>query len=228
MDDKEFFNDLARKRGVYKVYPDREYFRIFTASGIPAEAKGLKVLDAGCGSGAFSGCLADMGFSVTGLDISDEMIRLARATTKNASFFVGDIFRAPLSESSFDIVFCGGVLHHFPGRLRECALEFRRVLKPGGRVYFFEPYAFSLNSLLWYRMLSMERTPGEAALDPENVRKKFKEAGFEKMSWVRVDGIEHLHTMKASFKDRSVAALRGLVSRYLIPNTYFAGRMERS
>ncbi len=227
MDDKEFFNELAKKRGLYKVYPDREYARIFAASGIPTEAKGLRVLDAGCGSGAFSGSLADMGFSVTGLDVSDEMIVLARATVKNAGFFVGDILRTPFPENSFDIVFCGGVLHHFPGRLRECALEFRRVLKPGGRVYFFEPYAFSLNSLLWYKLFSMDRTPGEAALDPDQVRKTFGTAGFGKMSWVRVNRIEHLRTGADSLRGLAVAALRVFISRYLIPNAYFTGRMDK-
>jgi SAM-dependent methyltransferase len=227
MDDKEFFNGLARTRGAYKVYPDREYSRIFAASGITAEAKGLSVLDAGCGSGAFSGFLAGMGFAVTGLDISDEMIALAKANITNVRFLAGDIFRAPLPESSFDIVFCGGVLHHVPGRLRECALEFRRVLKPGGRVYFFEPYAFSLNSLLWYKLLSLDRTSGEAALAPEKVAAEFTAAGFGKMSWSRVDGIEHLHGGEASLTGRSVAALRGFVSRHLIPNTYFTGHMDK-
>ncbi|HOW89713.1 MAG TPA: class I SAM-dependent methyltransferase, partial [Elusimicrobiales bacterium] len=86
MDDREFFNRFAVEKGAYKAHPDPEYDRIFNACGILEAPAGSSVLDAGCGSGAFSGLLADRGFRVTGMDISEELVRIAALINRNAVF----------------------------------------------------------------------------------------------------------------------------------------------
>ena len=76
--DALFFNNIAEKEGFYKVYPDEEYIKILDATGILKEDKNNKILDVGCGSGAFSFVLFEQGFrNITGIDISDKLIEIA-------------------------------------------------------------------------------------------------------------------------------------------------------
>lgn len=228
MDDAAFFDAKAAAGGRYKVYPDAEYARILAACGVAAEKRGARVLDAGCGSGAFSEYLLGMGLDVTGMDVSGGLISLAQAALPAGKFLTGDIFRTGFPDASFDAVFCGAVLHHFPLSLREAFREFRRILVPGGKVYCFEPYAHSLNSFLWYKVLSVDRTPGEAALCPKRLEEELKAEGFGKFSYVRVDRVENLQAPGPSAARNALNAARRFVSRTLLPNTYFAGSAQKA
>jgi len=72
------------------------------------------VLDVPCGTGRFFGLYAERGLRVTALDISDEMLALAkRALPRNARERVrlgqGDVFKLPLER--YDTVICVRLLH---------------------------------------------------------------------------------------------------------------------
>ena len=99
---------------------------------------GLRVLDAGCGSGIYAGLLTDRGARVTGIDESAAMVEHARRRLagRGAELRVADL-RAPLpfADGSFDGIVSALVLHY----LRDWAVplaEFRRVLRPGGWLAF--------------------------------------------------------------------------------------------
>ena len=94
-------------------------------------------LDLACGTGDIALSLAARGVSVVGLDITPQMVEIARgkaATGETACrFLVGDMMALPFSEASFDLVTTGYGLRNVPvldGSLR----EIRRVLRPGGCV----------------------------------------------------------------------------------------------
>ena len=94
---------------------------------------GASVLDIGCGAGVPITQLLAKRFAVTGVDISGEMIRLARANVPCASFVQSDITSVEFDDSSFDAVVAFYSLFHIP---RENHLRlFHRIrdwLKPGG------------------------------------------------------------------------------------------------
>lgn len=111
------------------------YERPATLSLLP-DVSGRRVLDAGCGPGAYSAWLLEHGATVTGFDVSPRMVELAHQRTGGrADLWVGDL-AAPLSrvaDASIDVVLCPLTLEyvrdwHAPLR------EFRRVLVPGGIV----------------------------------------------------------------------------------------------
>lgn len=90
-------------------------------------------LDAACGTGRHSVTLAAHGHDVIGVDQSPDMLALAAAKVPAAEFRVGDLTGLPVPEDSVDLVLCGLALSH----LREIGpaiAEFRRVLRPGGRL----------------------------------------------------------------------------------------------
>ena len=98
---------------------------------------GQRVLDAGCGAGQLTAELIDRGASVAGIDVSENMISIARERVGDqAAFFVGSFDgRLPFEDASFDVVVASLALHY----LRDWApplAEFRRVLRPGGRIVF--------------------------------------------------------------------------------------------
>lgn len=99
------------------------------------DARGLAVLDLGCGTGRHAVRLASAGATVTAVDFSEGMLAEARAKPgAERVTFVGHDLHAPLPfpAGAFDLVVSGLVLEH----LRDLAPSFaeaRRVLKPGGR-----------------------------------------------------------------------------------------------
>lgn len=99
--------------------------------------KGKKVLDAGCGSGVYSKILAKKGAKVYGVELSSEMVDLAKkyCANMNIEFKQGSINKLPYASNTFDIVVASLVIHYL--KKPETAFkEFYRVLKKGGILIF--------------------------------------------------------------------------------------------
>ena len=90
-------------------------------------------LDAACGTGRHTGRLISRGHEVIAVDQSPEMLAQAAAKVPQAQFRVGDLTRLPIPDASVDLVLCALALSHLPD-VGEAIAEFRRVLRPGGRL----------------------------------------------------------------------------------------------
>ncbi|HEX7080818.1 MAG TPA: class I SAM-dependent methyltransferase, partial [Gammaproteobacteria bacterium] len=92
---------------------------------------GLRILDAGCGSGWTAKALLQYG-SVVGTDLADEAITRARARVPEATFIAGDFMKLDLGER-FDVVVCLEVLSHVADQ--QAFIErLAKTLKPGGEL----------------------------------------------------------------------------------------------
>jgi SAM-dependent methyltransferase len=101
----------------------------------PETFQDLRVLDAGCGVGAFIELLAPHAAEVVGFDLSTA-VEAAQANVgglANVAIAQADIFNPPLEPESFDLVYCVGVLQHTPDPQRAFS-SLARLVKPGGRL----------------------------------------------------------------------------------------------
>ena len=97
---------------------------------------GDRVLDVACGTGVVTREAADrVGATgtVTGIDINDGMLAVARRVRPEIDWRQGDASELPFEDESFDVVTCQFSLMYFPDRLAALT-EMMRVLKPGGRL----------------------------------------------------------------------------------------------
>src|SRR5438309_6087388 len=126
---------------------------------------GERVLDLGCGSGWATRLLARVvgegrdGFGqVVGVDISDEMIRQARAVSKefdNVMFVVGSAAQIPWEENFFDKVLSIESFYYYPDQERALA-ELFRVMAPKGRLFILiNLYKDNPSSLQWVPKLKV-------------------------------------------------------------------------
>jgi ubiquinone/menaquinone biosynthesis C-methylase UbiE len=96
---------------------------------------GARVLDVCCGPGTASAEAVRRGAHVIGVDLSEEMIEVARSKRLGADFRTGDAEALPFTDQSFDCVICNFGILHLPEPERGIA-EAARVLVRGGRYAF--------------------------------------------------------------------------------------------
>jgi SAM-dependent methyltransferase len=91
------------------------------------------LLDVGCGTGANTAAFAEQNWTVKGIDISEDMLRLARQ--RGLDVDQGDAAELPYENESFDAV-VSMWLHADFERFREAVVEMARVLRPGGPLVY--------------------------------------------------------------------------------------------
>lgn len=103
---------------------------------LAGELEGRRVLDVGCGDGAYAVAVAERGAHVVGLDTSARMRRAAsdRAASKGLALDLreGDVRQLPFDDASFDVVLAVTVLCFVEDASRALS-EMARVLAPVGR-----------------------------------------------------------------------------------------------
>jgi len=95
---------------------------------------GDKVLDSGCASGRLFWVLKAKNVEYSGIDISEELIGIAKRCYPGANFQVANVGNLPFPDNYFDKVLSVSVLHHIPSKqLRlQYLKESYRVLRPHG------------------------------------------------------------------------------------------------
>jgi glycosyltransferase involved in cell wall biosynthesis/SAM-dependent methyltransferase len=109
---------------------------------------GAKILDLGCGPGWLSEYFARLGYDVTGIDINDDLIDIARErieqmpynvdhqTRLRCRFLTHDVEAEPL-QKKFDAIICYDALHHFEDE-QKVFCNLAAMLDPGGLLFILE------------------------------------------------------------------------------------------
>ena len=137
---REFFNAGNPEAVQNRTSPGQTWQAL--AEGIIALMSGKRIVDLGCGNGRLARRFAAAGNAVTGIDSSDEQIRLARtepaevagtATGAPPAFILAPMERTGLPDASFDVAILSQALHHASDPA-ETIREAHRLLVPGGRL----------------------------------------------------------------------------------------------
>jgi ubiquinone/menaquinone biosynthesis C-methylase UbiE len=186
------------------VEPNRKFYSITRGSRNYAEkrlleriANGKKFLDYCCGEGKISIWLAKNGANVTGIDISDGSIEIAKANAaaqgliNKPALLIMDAENLEFNDNTFNTIICSGVLHHLD--IQKAYLELARVLKPKGEIICIEPLAYNPVFQLYRKMTPRLRTKWEM----EHILTK-KEIGFAKKHFNKIEiKFFHLATLAA-------------------------------
>lgn len=141
------FNKIAstydRLNHIMTLGLDRRWRRLAVRE-LPTSNSHLSILDVACGTGDMSIQLLKKGCQVTGVDLSEEMLAIARQKTDSAGFQLSsfdfqlaDAEHLPFTDASFDAVTCAFGIRNFVNLDRGLS-EMVRVLKPGGTVAILE------------------------------------------------------------------------------------------
>ena len=134
------------------------------------------ILDIGTGSGVFAEVFSGLGLDVTGIDIQEPMLEIARKLVPRAHFQLGTSENLPFVNGSFDLCFLGLVLHESSRPLRTLR-EARRVSAVRAAV------------LEWPYLEQVVGPPLKHRLRNEDVLRKATAAGFSRIQAI---SLEHL------------------------------------
>jgi len=106
-----------------------------------------KVLDMGCGAGFLTNYLARLGHEVSGVDLSEQSLKVAQEKdfTRLVKYQVGDVAKLAFPDESFDVVTAMDLLEHVESPFKVIS-EASRLLKPGGLFFF---HTFNRNFWSW-------------------------------------------------------------------------------
>lgn len=156
--------------------------------------KGKRVLDLGCGFGAFSRWAAEQGAVVFGLDLSTRMLNEAQARTTASSVYYmkASIDAPPYQDEGFDVVFSSLALHYLPDVAAICRTVRRVSISGGWFVFSVEHPIYTAPSQPGWQTL-----PDGATAWALN---EYLNEGLRKTDWL-VKGVEKYHRTIGTYLD---------------------------
>lgn len=156
-----------------------------------------EVLDVACGNGEL---LARLNHKTpirgTGIDISDEMIRVAKAKYPGFEFYTSSCAPLPFKDNTYDALTVSAAFHHFPDPDGFAAEAFR-VLKRGGRLYVAEIHFPAPFRQLFNVLILPLYNAGDVKIYPSaELLKIFSKAGFTNLSVHRNGKVQLLSATK--------------------------------
>lgn len=151
-----------------------DYFEACTAPenrfilGHLGDVKGKTLLDLGCGAGENSVYFSLKGAHCTATDYSSGMVekalKLAATNGLQIEARTMNAMEIEFPDNTFDIAYAANLLHHLP-EPRAALREIHRVLKPGGKLCFWDPLRHNPVINVYRRMAREVRTEDEVPLD---------------------------------------------------------------
>jgi len=137
MNESEYWNMIAEQK-YYKSVSDEMLDNIFNLLNLNTLSTKIKFVEVGCGTGEIGKKLSKQKIYVTGIDISEAMIkRNKQSTNKFYECYQADVENF-IADNYYDGILCIWFLHHIKN-IERCVFNFSKWLKSGGKVYVVEP-----------------------------------------------------------------------------------------
>lgn len=185
----------------------------------------MTVLELGCGTGYFTRELARSGADIVAIDISPELLEIAKADycPPNVHYEIQNACALSYADAVFDSVVGSSVLHHLG--IEEALREIHRVLKPRGAIYFTEPNMLNPQIAIQKNVPWIKRklgdSPNETAFFRWPLRRLLERTGFRD---VRINPFDFLHPKTPSSLVDRLNALGGLLENMSVVSE-FAGSL---
>jgi ubiquinone/menaquinone biosynthesis C-methylase UbiE len=183
------------------------------------DIRGRNILDMGCGDGWLSVILAKRGANVWGYDISGAAIDIAKqraaqmGVSDRTHFEVASAYQTSYKDQQFDAVIGQAILHHL-GDKDQLSKELLRVMKPGAKAVFCEPFAASE----WLKKVRRAvPVKSEAEDDPDQEQLRYSDFDvFKKYFDVRLEEYQLLSRLERLVSAKPFVKLLGRVDRALL------------
>jgi ubiquinone/menaquinone biosynthesis C-methylase UbiE len=208
-----------------KTEEERDAWKGIFKELLPANTS--MILDVGCGTGELSLVLAEMGYNVRGIDLSEKMVEKSRSKAKkmnlNAKFSQGDAEDLNIGDGTFDFVFNRHLFWTLP-HPKKALLEWNRVLREDGLVTVIDgkwrdgSIESRIRRLLsdlaivlvdhenprkgWYNRSIESSLPHPTGLSPEEAMDYLKSTKFKEINYKNLDQIMELQKMGMPFKQK--------------------------
>lgn len=174
----------------------------------------MKVLEVGCGTGNLTIELQKTGAEVVAIDISPNLINIARKNIKGdyIMFLMQNAHDLKFESNRFDTIIGSSILHHL--NVDIALKEFYRVLKPNGSIYFTEPNMMNPQIAIQKNIPFIKKlagdSPNETAFFRWQLKKKLMKYGFKD---IELKNFDFLHPS---------------IPRILIPLVKYIGNIAES
>ena len=181
------------------------------------------VLEVGCGTGLLTKELAGKVERLVSLDISPQLLEIARDETekKNVTFFCSNAYELGFKDDTFDYIVGMSILHHLD--IDRALREIFRVLRNGGKMVFSEPNM--LNPQIFAERMFFRRyfhnTPDETAFIRFLLRRKIRNFNFHD---IKIYPFDFLHPNTPSSFVNTVDTLSKAIERIPVISE-FAGSL---
>lgn len=193
---KKAYNKIAKE---YNDTFDGRFTRLFKnelISNVNLKENDV-VLDVACGTGELLNSLNDKcTIKGIGVDISDEMVRVAKSKYGKFDFIESSCTPLPFEENKFDVLTVSASFHHFPYP-DKFAQEAYRVLKSGGKLYIAEVYfPFPIRQVCNLIILPLYNAGDVKIYYTKELIKIFNKAGFKEISIMKKQRLQLLTAIK--------------------------------
>lgn len=147
-----------------------------------------QLLDLGCGTGELMKqvLLEDRNKHITGIDLSQNMLDMAKHKVKQkADFVLGDAEKLPFEDESFDLVYCNDSFHHYPHPLKVVD-EINRVLKKDGIIIIGDCFQKGIMRMIMNFFMRFGHS-GDVKMYSEKEMKEMLGKYFHNIQWKNVN-----------------------------------------
>lgn len=146
---------------------------------------GAKVLDIGCAAGRDTHSLKQAGFEAVGVDLSKNLLAIAKRDHPDITFLEADMRHLPFDDGTFDGIWALAAFHHLEkSDMLPTLKEWRRVLKPGGVLFLSTKMGSGL--LKTQEAMVSNQAREFTLLSKEELHDLLNQAGFAK-HWLRTE-----------------------------------------
>ena len=154
-----------------RVRAGRDEMRATLLSYLPDDLRGVRILDAGCGTGALAVAAAERGAKVTAIDLSPQLVAVARERLPkhlDVTFLSGDMLDPNLGE--FDYVIAMDSIIHYPTKDMINIIEALSKMATKAMIFSFPPRTIPL-AILWGLGKLFPRGDKSPAIEPQAPKK---------------------------------------------------------